>query len=151
MKNPAPKPAAERLDDAKRELKQIDRRIEAAAEHRQQILLDDSAKSPSAVSADRDLADLRSLKARLLDQIELLPTLVSQQESEAAWPPTAALAREKLGQMRERLGRLRSRPRLGRSASEDFEQDALITGCGAMAAHVEFLTKFEANTRGEIA
>jgi hypothetical protein len=151
MKNPAPKPAAERLDDAKRELKQIDQKIEAAAQHRRKVLLDGSAKSAAAVSADRDLADLKLLRARLLDQIDLLPERVSQEESAAAWPPTAVLAREKLDQMRERLGRLRSIKRFDRSAVHDAEIDALIPGCGAMAKHVEFLETFERNSRAEVA
>jgi hypothetical protein len=147
----APKPAAERLADAKRELHEIEQLIEAAAERRRQTLLDGPATSAAAVSADRKLVDLRSLKARLLDQIDLLPERVSQEESAAAWPPTAALARAKLEDMRQRLGRLKSRPRLGRSAADDAEQDSLVQGVGAMAARVEFLTKFEANSRGEIA
>jgi hypothetical protein len=151
MKNPAPKPAAERLADAKRELREIDRRIEAAAEHRRQTLLDGSAKSAAAVSADRDLADLKLLRARLLDQIDLLPERVSQEESAAAWPPTAVLAREKLDQMRQRLGRLKSIKRLDRSAADDAELDALIPGCRAMSKHAEFLETFERNSRAEVA
>jgi hypothetical protein len=151
MKNPAPKPAAERLDDAKRELKQIDRRIETAADHRRQTLLDGSATSAAAVSADHDLVELKLLRARLQDQIEALPERIAQEESAAAWPPTAVLAREKLGQMRERLGRLRSIKRFDRSAVHDAEIDALIPGCGAMAKHVEFLETFERNSRAEVA
>jgi hypothetical protein len=150
--NFAPKPlAAARLAEARRQLKQVDLKIEAAVEHRRQTLLDGPATSAAAVSADRMVADLRFLKARLLDQIEWLPERVSQEESEAAWPPTAALAREKLDQMRERLGRLRSIKRFDRSAVHDAEIDSLIPGCGAMAKHVEFLTNFEANSRGEVA
>jgi hypothetical protein len=151
MKNPAPKPAAERLADAELALREIDRRIEAAAQHRRKVLLDGSAKSAAAVSADHDLVELKLLRARLLDQIELLPERIAQEESAAAWPSTAALALNKLQEMKQRLVQLQSRKKLDRSAADDAELDSLIPGCGAMAKHVEFLTNFEANSRGEVA
>jgi len=150
--NPVPKPlAADRLAAAKRELEHVDRQLVAAAEQRRQVLLGGPAKSIAAVALDHDLAELKLLRARLADQVELLPELVMREESEAAWPPTAALAREKLDQMQQRLGRLKSRPRLDRSAADDTELDSLITGCGAMAKHVEFLENFERNSRAEVA
>jgi hypothetical protein len=151
MMNSAPPPAAERLAEAKTELKRVERQIEVAAEHRRQCLLQGSAKAPAAVSADRSLADLRLLKARLADQIELLPELVMREESEAAWPPTAALARKKLDEMKRRLGQLQSKKKLDRSAADDTELDMLVTGCGAMGQHVEFLERFERNSRAEVA
>ncbi len=148
----APKPpAAERLAEARRQLKQVDLKIEAAAEHRRQVLREGSATSAAADRADRELAGQKLQRSRLADQIELLPELVMREESEAAWPPTAALARNKLQEMKQRLVQLQSRKKLDRSAANDAELDALIPGCGAMSKHVEFLEKFEANSRGEVA
>jgi BMFP domain-containing protein YqiC len=148
MMNSAPPPAAERLAEAKRELKQVERQIEVAAEHRRQCLLQGSAKAAAAVSADRSLADLKLWRARLADQIELLPPLVMREESEAAWPTTAAQARTKLQEMRARLVQLQSKKKLDRSAADDAEIDSLIPGCGAMTRHAEFLEQFEANSQG---
>ncbi|MGC1324250.1 MAG: hypothetical protein WA850_00755, partial [Xanthobacteraceae bacterium] len=84
-------------------------------------------------------------RARLVEQIELLPAIVSREESEANWPPTAALSRARLAAMRERLIQLQSKKKLDRSASEDFELDSLVQGVGAMGPRVEFLEVFEAN------
>ena len=130
---------------------EVDRQIEVAAEHRRQVLLQGTAKAPAAVSADRELAELKLLRARLLDQVELLPAIVSREESEAACPPTAALARERLAAMRERLVQLQSKKKLDRSAADDSELNSLAQGVGAMGKHVAFLEKFEANSQGEIA
>jgi hypothetical protein len=146
--NSAPTPAAARLAEAKTELKRVERQIEVAAEHRRQCLLQGSAKSAAAIGADRELADLKLYRARLADQIELLPPLVMREKSEAAWPPTAALARKKLDEMKRRLGQLQSKKKLDRSAADDSEIDSLIPGCGAMARHAEFLEQFEANSQG---
>ena len=143
--------AAERLARAKSELKEVERQIEAAAEHRRETLRTCPATAPAAVRADRELAELKLLRARLLDQVELLPALVMREESEAAFPPTAALSRERLAAMRERLVQLKSKRKLDRSASEDFELDFLVQGVGAMGQRVEFLEKFEASNRGEVA
>ncbi len=151
MMNPSPTPAAARLAEAKRKLKQVERQIEVAAAHRRQTLLDGPAKSTAAVNADRELADLKLWRTRLADQIELLPALVTREESEAAWPPTAALARNKLQEMKQRLVQLQSRKKLDRSAANDAELDALIPGCSAMSKHVEFLETFERNSRAEVA
>ena len=149
MTNATPN-AADRLARAKRELKEVERQIETAAEHRRQVLREGPAKAAAAVSADREVADLKSLRARLLDQVALLPAIVSREESEANWPPTAALSRERLAAMRERLVQLQSKKKLDRSASEDFELDSLVQGIGTMRQRVAFLAKFEANSRGEI-
>ena len=150
MTNATPN-AAERLAQAKRELKEVERQIETAAEHRRQRLLQGSARAPAAVSADCELAELKLYRARLVDQVELLPALVMREESEAAWPPTSALARDRLAAMRERLVQLQSKKKLDRSAAEDAELDSLVQGVGAMGQRVEFLEKFEANSRGEVA
>ena len=142
--------AAERLAQAKRELKEVERQIETAAEHRRQVLREGSANGAAAVRADGDVANLKLLRARIVNQIELLPPLVMREESEAAFPPTAALSRERLAAMRERLVQLKSKRKLDRSAAEDAELDSLVQGVGAMGQRVAFLAKFEANSRGEI-
>ncbi len=149
MTNATPN-AAERLAQAKRELKEVERQIEVAAEHRRETLRARPATAPAAVSADRELAELKLYRARLVDQIELLPALVMREESEAAWPPTSALARERLAAMRERLVQLKSKKKLDRSAAEDAELVSLVPAVGAMGQRVAFLAKFEANSRGEI-
>lgn len=150
--NFAPKPsAADRLSDARRQLRQVEQQIETAAEHRRQVLRDGPADGAPAVRADRALANLKLLRARLLDQIEFLPELVMREESEAAWPPTAALARKKLEEMKQRLVRLRSKKPLDLSATDQAEIDALVPGCVAMAKHVSFLEIFEANSGRAVA
>ena len=146
----ASKPAAERLADARRQLRQVEQQIDAAAEQRRDVLREGSASAPAAMRADRALANLKLLRARLLDQVALLPAIVSREESEANWPPTSALSRERLAAMRERLVQLQSKKKLDRSAAEDAELDFLVQGVGAMGQRVAFLAKFEANSRGEI-
>lgn len=143
--------AAERLARAKSELKEVERQIEAAAEHRRQVLREGSANGAAAVRADRKLENLKLWRVRLLDQLDVLPAIVSREESEAAWPPTSALSRERLAAMRERLVQLKSKKKLDRSAAEDAELDSLVQGVGAMGQRVEFLEKFEASNRGEVA
>ena len=150
--NFAPKPsAADRLSDARRQLRQVEQQIETAAEHRREVLRDGPADGAPAVRADRKLENLKLSRARLLDQVALLPALVMREESEAAFPPTAALSRERLAAMRERLVHLKSKRKLDRSAAEDAELDSLVQGVGAMRQRVEFLEKFEVSNRGEVA
>ena len=146
MKNVVPPLlAADRLADAKRQLRQVERQIEAAAEHRRQVLREGPADGAAAVRADRKLENLKLWRVRLLDQFDVLPAIVSREESEAAWPPTSALSRERLAAMRERLVQLKSKKKLDRSAAEDAELDSLVQGVGAMGQRVEFLEVFEAN------
>ena len=55
---------------------EIETQIEVAVEHRRQVLREGSANAAAAVRADRALANLKLLRARLLDQVvELLPAL----------------------------------------------------------------------------
>ena len=116
-------------------------------EDRRDVLREGSASAPAAVTADREVADLKSLRGRLADQVDLLPAVVMREESEANWPPTSALARQKLAAMRERLARLQCKRPVDRSAVEDADIGSLVQGVGAMGKHVEFLQKFEVTGR----
>ena len=146
MKNVVPPLlAADRLADAKRQLRQVEQQIEAAIAERRDVLREGSADGAPAVRADRALANLKLLRARIVDQIELLPALVMREESEASWPQTAARARTKLAEMQLRLRQLQAIKKINRSAADDALIDSLIPGCVAMAKHVSFLEVFEAN------
>lgn len=143
--------AAERLAQAKRELKEVERQIETAAERRREVLREGPADGAAAVRADRKLENLKLWRVRLLDQLDVLPAIVSREESETNWPQTAARARTKLAEMQLRLRQLQAIKKINRSAADDALIDSLIPGCVAMAKHVSFLEVFEANSGRAVA
>jgi hypothetical protein len=92
---PVLKSAAERLQFAKAEIKRTERRIDDATERRRAILREHDANSTAAIRADDEIAALRLLRLRYIDQAELLSTVAAQKNRET-WPSDlpAALAAE---------------------------------------------------------
>ena len=121
---PVLKSAAERLQFAKAEIKRTERRIDDATERRRAILREHDANSTAAIRADDEIAALRLLRLRYIDQAELLST-VAAQENRETWPsdlPAALAAEAETGADLAYCERV---PKLDRSAALDQRTDHL--------------------------
>jgi polyhydroxyalkanoate synthesis regulator phasin len=132
--------AAERLTAAKAELAETERAIELAPEIRRRALIDGQSEAIVA-EANRHLAYLWQRRQDLADKIAWLPERIAAEESEAAWPSSAAAIQALIDKLSRRLSVLTKRT--PRAAAEDAEIDSLKQRVPALQQRLELMTKFE--------
>jgi len=135
---------ADRLTQAKRKLRQVEGAIEAATEQRRAVLLEGAADSPAAIGADRELADLRLLRQRLIDQVDLLPSLVALEQQEARFPRNPAAARALLAEKQARLQMLRPKRWNELDAATSTERDSLPIEIGRLKQAIQSMEQMNA-------
>ena len=123
---------SERLQLAKAEVPRVEARIDAVMERRRGILRREHANGLPAIRADRELAALKLLRLRLIDQIELLgragPLLpsVAPERSGWTWPSDLEGANAALLELQPELLRLRSIKPVDRHVGHDDQIDFLV-------------------------
>lgn len=120
------KTAAERLQSAKAEIKRCEQKIDTALEHRREVLRREDAASLAAIRADEEIAELKLLRLRYIDQAELLGPSVAQESSAPQWPTDLASAQTALTYLEPRLRALQAVRPVDRSAAHDREIDLLV-------------------------
>jgi hypothetical protein len=142
------KTAAERLQSAKLAIKRTERRLDEANERRRAILREHDANGTAAIRADDEIAALRLLRLRLIDQVDLLPSQVQREASEVANPSTAAACWEFVAGMEVRVAQLRAAKRAGAvSAGVDDELDKTVFRISEMRKRAAYLERFEVSER----
>ena len=124
----APLERSELLQWARTELPKVEQRIDVGQDWRRAILRRERADLPAAVAIDRELADLRDLKLRLVHQTDVLsvPVVVPEQSQQKQRPTDLHSARARLLEIEPWIVAWQAVPDADRSARLQSDLDGLI-------------------------